>query len=103
MFTVTTRNYSEPTEKVQQFNYVICCTGHFSYPNVASLPCYNDYTGTIMHSHDQRTFKNYKDKTVMVVGTMFSAEDIASIAYKHGAKKIVCSYRTNAMAWTWPE
>ena len=39
----------------------------------------------------------------MVVGTMFSAEDIASIAYKHGAKKIVCSYRTNKMAWDWPE
>lgn len=39
----------------------------------------------------------------MVIGTSYSGEDIASIAYKNGAKKIVCSYRTNPMPYEWPD
>lgn len=102
-FTVTTKSASEPGMKVETFDNVICCTGHFSFPNNPILPCYDDFKGTIIHSHDQRTFHNYKDKTVMVVGTSFSAEDIASIAWKHGATKIVCSYRNEPMGFKWPD
>lgn len=39
----------------------------------------------------------------MVIGTSYSAEDIASIAYKNGATRIVCCYRTNPMPHKWPE
>lgn len=39
----------------------------------------------------------------MVIGTSYSGEDVASIAYKNGAKKIVCSYRTNPMPYEWPD
>lgn len=39
----------------------------------------------------------------MVIGTSYSAEDIASIAYKNGATRLVCSYRTNPMPYNWPE
>jgi trimethylamine monooxygenase len=40
----------------------------------------------------------------MVVGTSFSAEDIASIAYKNGATRLVCCYRNNPMPYkNWPE
>lgn len=39
----------------------------------------------------------------MVIGTSYSAEDIASIAYKNGATRIVCSYRTNPMPYNWPD
>ena len=31
------------------------------------------------------------------------AEDIASQIYKYGCKDITCSYRTNPMAFHWPE
>ena len=72
---------------------MICASGHYSFPNLPPIDCFADFKGTILHSHDQRTFRNYKDKTVMVIGTSYSAEDIASIAYKNGAKKLVCCYR----------
>ena len=55
-FIITSRNYEEPLEKVEEFDYVICCTGHFSFPNYPSLPCYDNFKGTIIHAHDQRTF-----------------------------------------------
>jgi len=102
-FTVRTRNYKEPQEKIHEFDYVITCTGHFSYPSAPELPGYDSYTGTLIHSHDQRNFKQYKGKTVMVIGTSYSAEDIASIAYKNGATRIVCSYRSKPMPFEWPE
>jgi trimethylamine monooxygenase len=44
-FTVRTRNYREPTEKTAEFDYVICCTGHFSFPIAPELPGYESYTG----------------------------------------------------------
>lgn len=44
-----------------------------------------------------------KDKMLLVVGTSYSAEDIASQCLKFGAKGIVASYRTNPMAFKdWP-
>jgi trimethylamine monooxygenase len=54
-FTVRTRNFSEPEEKVEKFSHVIVATGHFSYPNapdLASIPGYESYTGQLIHSHD---------------------------------------------------
>ena len=92
LFTVITRNYSQKQEYTDYFDYVICATGHFSYPSIDPLPCFKNYTGTIIHSHDQRTFSNYKNKTVLVIGTKFSAEDIAAISYKFGAKKVICCH-----------
>lgn len=43
MFLVTTRNYNEPNEKTEWFNYVICCTGHFSYPNIPVIKGYESF------------------------------------------------------------
>jgi len=98
-FTVRVRDYSKDDEESSEFDYVIVSTGHFSYPNAPVIQGYETFTGTIIHSHDQRTFHNYKGKTVMVIGTSFSAEDIASIAYKNGATRLVCCYRNNPMPY----
>jgi trimethylamine monooxygenase len=40
----------------------------------------------------------------MVIGTSYTAEDIASISYKNGAKRIVCCYRNDKkMEYKWPD
>jgi trimethylamine monooxygenase len=41
----------------------------------------------------------------LVIGTSYSAEDIACIAYKNGAKRIVCCHRdpNKPMAYKWPQ
>lgn len=102
-FTVITRNYLEPEKRSHEFDYVICCTGHFSFPKSPEIPGLDSYTGVVIHSHDQRSFKQYKGKTVMVVGTSYSGEDIASISYKNGAKRIICCYRGKPMPYKWPD
>ena len=105
-FTLTSRDYKEKTEKSEVFTNVVVSTGHFSYPNAPTIPGYSTFEGQLIHSHDQRTFSNYKDKTVMVIGTSYTAEDIASIAYKNGAKRIICSYSEPhgpPMPYEWPK
>ena len=103
-FRVTTRNYAvDKSERTSHFDYIICCTGHFSYPHLPDRPFYNNFTGSIIHAHDQRMFHNYKGKTIMVIGANYSAEDIAQISYKFGAKKIICSYIREPLQWEWPE
>lgn len=102
-FTVITRNWSEAKEETETFDYVICATGHFTIPNMPEQNDYANYTGTLIHSHDQRTFDNYKDKTVMVIGTSYSADDIGAIAAKHGAKKVINAYRRAPMPWKFPD
>ena len=39
----------------------------------------------------------------MVIGTSYSAEDIASQCYKYGCKSVTCSWRTAPMGFHWPE
>ena len=46
-----------------------------------------------MHSHDFRDALEFKDQTVLVIGSSYSAEDIALQCVKYGAKEVVCSYR----------
>lgn len=56
-----------------------------------------------MHSHDVRSGQDYKDMRVCVVGTSYSAEDIASMAWKNGCKSVVCCSRGNEMVYKFPE
>jgi trimethylamine monooxygenase len=56
-----------------------------------------------MHAHDVRNGQDFKNMRVCVVGASYSAEDIASMAWKNGAKSVCCTYRTNPMAYEWPE
>ena len=65
---------------------------------MANVPHYDgldEFGGRVIHSHDFRNGSDYKDMDVLVVGTSYSAEDIASHCYKYGCKSVTISYRTN--------
>ena len=138
MFTVTAYNTKTKQQSIETFDYVICCTGHFSTPNVPyfdgmyNINMYNyiykctiflelyysltknisyytlyigaeQFAGRIMHSHDFRSAEEFKGKNIVVIGTSYSAEDIASQCYKYGVKSVTCSYRTAPMGFHWPD
>jgi len=154
-FTVRTSSTVTGDEAVEEFDYVVCCTGHFSTPNVpefrgaegfaGSSPlfylthkknlckCWEDArsttrrafgcmgdapalpplttfhlssppaSGRILHAHDFRSAEEFAGKRVLVVGTSYSAEDIASQCHKYGAASVHCSWRTAPMGWHWPD
>ena len=56
--------------------------GHFSTPNVPEWPGFNKFEGRILHAHDFRDATEFSGKDILVVGTSYSAEDIALQCYK---------------------
>ena len=93
----------EGKEAIETYDYVICASGHFSFPNVPEWPGFEKFEGRILHAHDFRDAMEFKGKDILIVGTSYSAEDIASQCYKYGVNRVHLTWRTNPMGWHWPE
>ena len=91
------RTYSEV------FDYLIVATGHFSTPNMPYFEGIDDFPGAVMHAHDFRGADQFIDQDLLLIGSSYSAEDIAVQCYKHGAKSVTLSYRSNPIGVDWPE
>ena len=61
------------------------------------------FPGRILHGHDFRDAEEFRNKNVVVLGSSYSAEDIALQCYKYGAKSVTIGYRNNPMGFKWPE
>jgi len=102
-FSVRTVNSADVVEeRTEKFDYVFCCSGHFSTPNVPEFDGIETFSGRVMHAHDFRSAEEFNGKDVLIIGTSYSAEDIASQCYKYGAKSLTCSWRTAPMGFHWP-
>lgn len=118
-FNTTTRwvEYNESTKKFKVvlddlvnnrtyeeiFDYLIVASGHFSTPNMPYFDGIEDFPGIVMHAHDFRGADQFKDRKVLLIGSSYSAEDIGVQSYKHGAKSVTLSYRSNPMGMDWPD
>ena len=102
-FTVTYHDHNTDTVDSEEFDYVVCASGHFSTPNVPEYDGFKTFGGRILHAHDFRDALEFKDKDILVVGSSYSAEDIGSQCYKYGAKSITSCYRSAPMGYKWPE
>ena len=102
-FTVVVKNLSEdkllPAER---FDYVIVATGHYSTPNIPFFTGIERFPGRVIHSHSFRNASHFKGKRVLVIGSSYSAEDIAVQCLKYGAENIICCWRTLPMGYKWP-
>ena len=94
---VNNRTYTEI------FDYLIVASGHFSTPNMPYFEGIEDFPGIVMHAHDFRGADQFKDRNVLLIGSSYSAEDIGVQSYKHGAKSVTLSYRSNPIGMDWPE
>ncbi|GAA5125838.1 NAD(P)/FAD-dependent oxidoreductase [Haloechinothrix salitolerans] len=102
-FSVTVENLADRSTRTEEFDYVIVATGHFSVPHMPSYPGFEQFPGRIMHSHDFRDSREFDGKDLLVLGSSYSAEDIALQTRKYGAKSVTISYRTNPMGFPWPD
>lgn len=103
MFTVTVQDHTNDTIYSEEFDYVVCCTGHFSTPKVPYFEGFEKFGGRVLHAHDFRDALEFKDKDILLVGSSYSAEDIGSQCYKYGARSLISCYRTAPMGYKWPE
>ena len=102
-FAVAVMNLAKNEEHLQEFDRVIVATGHFSTPNVPTFPGIDNFSGRVLHSHDFRNAQEFTGKRCLLIGSSYSAEDIASHLYKFGAKNVTVSSRTQPMGFNWPE
>jgi len=102
-FSVTVKNLPEDREYTEEFDHVICASGHFSTPNVPEFDGFDTFRGRVLHAHDFRDAMEFEDQDILIIGTSYSAEDIGSQCWKYGAKSITVSHRTAAMGYDWPD
>jgi trimethylamine monooxygenase len=102
-FEVTTETVTDGRTAVEQFDYVIVATGHYSTPNVPEYEGFASFPGRIMHSHDFRDAKEFAGRDLLVMGSSYSAEDIALQSKKYGASTVTITHRNEPMGFNWPE
>lgn len=103
MFTVTVMNHKTGVQEVDEFDYVVVATGHFSTPNMPYFKGLEEFPNRVMHAHDFRDALEFEGKDILLVGGSYSAEDIGTQCYKYGTKSVTISYRTQALGYDWPE
>jgi trimethylamine monooxygenase len=101
-FTVTVKDLPKDRMYSEEFDHVIVASGHFSTPNVPEFDGMDAFNGRVLHAHDFRDAREFKDQDILIIGTSYSAEDIGSQCWKYGAKSITVSYRTAPMGFKWP-
>lgn len=77
-FRIHVRDLESDTMSIVEHDWLIDCSGHFSTPNMVNYPGFNTFPGRILHAHDFREASEFKDKSVLLIGASYSAEDIAS-------------------------
>jgi len=103
-FKVVVKNASEDRVMAPEtFDMIFVASGHYSVPNVPHFPGVEKFPGRVCHSHDFRDACEFTGKRLLLVGSSYSAEDIALQCLKYGAQSIVCTYRTKPMGFNWPK
>ena len=87
----------------EEFDYVIVATGHFSVPHVPDFPGIERFPGRVLHAHDFRDANEFAGKTLLLIGSSYSAEDIALQCVKYGASKVIITWRSKPLGFKWPE
>ncbi|WP_298180949.1 NAD(P)/FAD-dependent oxidoreductase [Saccharomonospora sp.] len=102
-FTVTVEEVKTGKTRTEEFDYIIVSTGHFSVPNMPDFPGFEQFPGRILHSHDFRDSREFAGQDLLIIGSSYSAEDLALQVKKYGANSVTISYRTAPMGFAWPE
>jgi len=103
-FTVIVKDLKNDTVMAgERFDYVIVASGHYSVPHVPDFQGIEKFPGRVMHAHDFREACEFTGKRLLLVGSSYSAEDIALQCLKYGAKNIICTWRTTPMGFKWPK
>jgi len=102
-FTVKVANLEKKENFVREFDRLVVASGHFSVPNIPDFEGIDKFEGRVMHSHDFRNAREFSGQKILLIGSSYSAEDVALQLYKFGAERVTISYRTSKMGFKWPE
>ncbi len=102
-FTLAVDDLKNKQTRTETFDYLVVASGHFSTPNVPWFEGLDRFRGTIMHAHDFRGADQFVGKDLLLIGGSYSAEDIGVQCFKHGARSVTISYRSQPQNYKWPK
>ena len=102
-FEITSLNKKNNKTEIENFDYLVVASGHFAVPYIPEYEGMKSFPGRILHSHDFRDAEEFRGKNLIVLGSSYSAEDVALQCYKYGAKSVTIGYRNNPMGFKWPK
>ncbi|KAM4035868.1 uncharacterized protein ACNLHF_014929 isoform 1-T2 [Anomaloglossus baeobatrachus] len=97
---VIARNQEE--EKLEKFDAVMVCVGHYSHPYVPEIEGLRDFQGQVLHSHFYRYPEGFSSRSVVLLGCGPSGVDIAMELSPH-VEQVFLSHRGPPLTWTPPE
>ena len=102
-FTVLAQNLANGNkETTDRFTHVIVATGIFSIPRYPpAIPGQETFPGRVLHSHDFRDAREYRDQRLLIIGYGYSGEELGTQTIKYGAKSVVISGRASR-GLKWP-
>lgn len=100
-WTVVSRTTDEETSKdkwvLEKFDAVIVANGRYNIPYIPLIPGLNEfivkYPGVVQHAKSFRSSESFRDKTVVVVGSSFTAINIIQYSFQI-AKKFYISRKS---------
>ena len=111
-FRVHTRNETTGVEEIHIFDKCIWAAGVNGIPNIPRKLFdrfkKGGFKGRVVHSSDTTNFKeDVENKRVLIIGGGLSAEDLALMAIKEGASRVLCTFRGSddkemCMTTRWP-
>jgi trimethylamine monooxygenase len=102
-FKVTVEELIEGTMYSEIFDYLVVALVHFSSLNAPRHPGFDTFNGCILNSHNFQNAQEFKGKSILLLGTSYSAEDIGLQCCKcWGAKSITVSHPTSPMGYDLP-
>jgi trimethylamine monooxygenase len=102
-FEVTVESRGDGATRAEEFDHVIVATGHFSTPNMPEYPGFDTFPGRVTHAHDFRDAQEFTGRDLLIMGSSYSAEDLALQSKKYGARSVTITYRNSPMGFGWPE
>ncbi|UJR17555.1 hypothetical protein I4U23_004451 [Adineta vaga] len=84
------------------FDRVIVATGHYNVPNMTNIDGMDQFPGRVLHSHEFRGADEFVGLNLLIIGSSFSAVDIALQCYKFGARSVTISSRREPIGFKWP-
>ncbi|KAF6740043.1 Flavin-containing monooxygenase FMO GS-OX-like 3 [Oryzias melastigma] len=75
--------------RVETFDAVLVCSGHYSDPHIPDLPGIRHFKGQLLHSHSYRYAEPFSGQSVVVLGAKASGLDISIELAKAGARVLL--------------
>ena len=72
-------------------------------PHIPDFPGIERFPGRVLHAHDFQHKNEFSGKTFLLIGSSYSAEDIALQCIKYGASKVIITWRSKPLGFHWPE